>query len=194
MLKSNDYIQNMCDNISKVLDLEVTLVDKSLRRIAGTGSYFSKIGEIIDENSIYSEVLKTGKCSIMHEKELNDKCKICKRKTLCEEMADVCAPIKNGNKVIGVIGLVAFNNEQRESIISKKEELMNFIETIAKLLYVQMNEEETEVKTFEELEKNEIQKALKKYGTTTEGMKKAADALNIGIATLYRKVKKYDIK
>ncbi|HBF6253122.1 TPA: Fis family transcriptional regulator, partial [Clostridioides difficile] len=34
----------------------------------------------------------------------------------------------------------------------------------------------------------------KKYGSNTEGMKKVAEALNIGIATLYRKVKKFNIK
>ena len=42
--------------------------------------------------------------------------------------------------------------------------------------------------------KEEIEKAIKKYGSNTQEMKKVADALNIGIATLYRKVKKYNIK
>ena len=51
-----------------------------------------------------------------------------------------------------------------------------------------------EIKTVEQLEKEEIEKAIKKYGSNTQEMKKVADALNIGIATLYRKVKKYNIK
>ncbi|OPJ55230.1 GAF domain-containing protein [Alkalithermobacter paradoxus] len=189
----NDYIQNMCDNISKVLDVEVTLVDKNLKRIAGTGSYFSKIGESIDENSIYSEVLRTGESYIMHEKYSNEKCKKCNKKDYCEEVADICSPIKTEDEVIGVIGLVAFSEEQKENMLSKKDELMSFIENIGKLLSIQM-QEYSEVKTFENLEKEEIVKAIKKYGSTTEGMKKIADALNIGIATLYRKVKKYKIK
>ena len=40
----------------------------------------------------------------------------------------------------------------------------------------------------------EIEKAIKKYGSNTQEMKQVAEALNIGIATLYRKVKKYNIK
>ena len=43
-------------------------------------------------------------------------------------------------------------------------------------------------------EKEEIEKAIKKYGNNTQEMKQVAKALNIGIATLYRKVKKYNIK
>ena len=42
--------------------------------------------------------------------------------------------------------------------------------------------------------KEAILKAIKKYGSNTESMKKVADVLDIGIATLYRKVKKYNIK
>jgi len=51
-----------------------------------------------------------------------------------------------------------------------------------------------EIKTVEQLEKEEIEKAIKKYGSNTQEMKQVAEALNIGIATLYRKVKKYNIK
>ena len=51
-----------------------------------------------------------------------------------------------------------------------------------------------EIKTVEQLEKEEIEKAINKYGTNTQEMKQVAEALNIGIATLYRKVKKYNIK
>ena len=51
-----------------------------------------------------------------------------------------------------------------------------------------------EIKTVEQLEKEEIEKAINKYGSNTQEMKQVAKALDIGIATLYRKVKKYNIK
>jgi transcriptional regulator with PAS, ATPase and Fis domain len=43
------------------------------------------------------------------------------------------------------------------------------------------------------LEKNEIVKALKKYGNTTKGKILAANALSISRASLYRKLKQYNI-
>lgn len=42
--------------------------------------------------------------------------------------------------------------------------------------------------TLQELERKEIRRALAKFGTTTEGKKRAAKELGIGLATLYRKM------
>ena len=45
----------------------------------------------------------------------------------------------------------------------------------------------------EDLERYAIQRALKKYGNHYEGKQKAAHTLGIGVATLYRKMKKYGL-
>lgn len=47
--------------------------------------------------------------------------------------------------------------------------------------------------SLEVIEKKYIQKALELYGTHQEGKQRAADELGIGIATLYRKIKKYNL-
>ena len=60
-MKLNDitqYIQEICQNISKVLDVDVTVVSKDLYRIAGTGIFKDKIGDKILEEAVYSNVLK----------------------------------------------------------------------------------------------------------------------------------------
>lgn len=49
------------------------------------------------------------------------------------------------------------------------------------------------VKPLKELEKNEIEKALQLYGRNNIGIEKSASALGIGRATLYRKIKTYNI-
>ena len=45
------------------------------------------------------------------------------------------------------------------------------------------------IRTLKEIEQEEIEKAIEFYGNTTEGKAEAANALGIGIATLYRKLK-----
>ena len=55
-MKLNDitqYIQEICQNISKVLDVDVTVVSKDLYRIAGTGIFKDKIGDKISEEAVY---------------------------------------------------------------------------------------------------------------------------------------------
>lgn len=52
----------------------------------------------------------------------------------------------------------------------------------------------SELEGFEKIEKVYIEKSLEKYGDDTESKKYIADKMNIGLTTLYRKMKKYDIK
>lgn len=47
--------------------------------------------------------------------------------------------------------------------------------------------------SFDEIEKKEIKKMLERHGESTENKKKIAYFLGIGIATLYRKIKKYNL-
>ena len=42
------------------------------------------------------------------------------------ELAEVCCPIELDGKVIGIIGLVAFDEEQKRFLIEKKQSLLNF--------------------------------------------------------------------
>ena len=51
-----------------------------------------------------------------------------------------------------------------------------------------------ELEDFEKIEKEYIEKALIKYGEDTEGKKLIAKKMNIGLTTLYRKMKRFNIK
>lgn len=52
---------------------------------------------------------------------------------------------------------------------------------------------EKNISTLEELEKEMIKQRLEKYGTSKEGKDICAKELGIGIATLYRKIEKYNL-
>lgn len=189
-----NYIQSICENISNVLDVDVTLVTKNLVRIAGTGIFKEKIGEKISEETIYYRVLNDGK-SYLIDKEVEQKCSICSHKKDCKELADICTPVMLDKEILGILGIAAFDERQKLNLISKNKDLIEFISRMSDLISFKLDEMyKTEVRTMNDLEKDAIEKAINKYGSNTEGMKKVADALDIGIATLYRKVKKYNIK
>ncbi|MGI6078648.1 MAG: sigma-54 interaction domain-containing protein [Fastidiosipilaceae bacterium] len=58
----------------------------------------------------------------------------------------------------------------------------------------EVQDEDTVSFNLELLERRAIHRCLQQYGTTVEGKQKAAKELGIGIATLYRKMKRYGIK
>ena len=193
LMDITNYIQSVCQNISTVLDVDVTVVSRDLIRISGTGIFESKINEVISDNSVYSKVLSTGKPYIIN-RESEHSCKTCIHNKDCKELADICAPIRLGDNILGILGIAAFTEEQKNKILSKDQELSEFISSMSNLISYKLDElYKEEIKTVEQLEKEETEKAIKKYGSNTQEMKQVAKALNIGIATLYRKVKKYNI-
>lgn len=189
-----NYIQSICENICTVLDVDVTVVSKDLIRIAGTGIFKDKMHEKISDKSTFSKVLNSNKAYIIN-RDLEDNCKICVHKNDCKELVDICSPIILDNENLGVLGIAAFTEEQKKKILSKDQELCEFINSMSNLISYKLDElYKEQIKTVEQLEKEEIEKAIKKYGSNTQEMKQVAKALNIGIATLYRKVKKYNLK
>lgn len=52
-------IQNIAEAIVSVLNIDVTIVNKDLFRIAGTGVYIDKIGEKVDKYTAFKNHLQS---------------------------------------------------------------------------------------------------------------------------------------
>ena len=52
-----DDIQNIAEAMLSVLNIDVTIVDENLERIAGTGIYLDKIGEKVNGYSAFKKCL-----------------------------------------------------------------------------------------------------------------------------------------
>lgn len=71
-----------------------------------------------------------------------------------------------------------------DEILTKR----NFIQHVSQ--FKSLPERDVELVPIEQMEQILIKKALAKYGNTVEGKRRAAQALNISLATLYNKLKK----
>ena len=189
-----EYIQNICQNISDILEVDVTLVSKDMKRIAGTGIFKDRIGEQIPKESVYNKILQNGK-TYKIDRKYEYMCRKCCHNETCKELADICTPVMKNDEILGVLGIAVIDEVRKDIIFSKEREIIALIENMSSLISFKLDElYKRQIKTIEILEKEEIEKAIKEYGTSTESMKKIADALDIGIATLYRKIKKFNIK
>lgn len=108
-----NYIQSICENISNVLEVDVTLVTKDLTRIAGTGIFKNKIGEKISKETVYYKVLTEGKPYLIN-KEVDIGCNKCCHRKQCKELADICTPVKLGEEILGILGIAAFEENQKK--------------------------------------------------------------------------------
>lgn len=67
------------------------------------------------------------------------------------------------------------------------------MEELPERIRLETEEKEEENLNLEVMEKRMIEKAIARYGRGTEDKKKVAEVLGIGMATLYRKIKKYGL-
>jgi len=140
-----DSVAKYANVLSQILKVDVEIVDEDLYRIAGTGMFSGRINRNIEhEGYVYKEVIKTGKRKIIEEPGKHKICTICPKllkQGYCEETFEMSTPIKTGEKVIGVIGFVCFNREQREHILNNFDTFAEFLEQISDLIATKAKEE-----------------------------------------------------
>ena len=129
-----DEIQNIAEAMLSVLNIDVTIVDENLTRIAGTGIYLDKIGEKVSGYSAFKKCLEEQVLIYIDDSEKNDICKVCSNNGECKEHAEVCCPITLDGYAYGVVGLIAFNNEQSSIISNNSKDLINFLGKMADLI------------------------------------------------------------
>lgn len=119
--------------ISKVINADVEVMTKDLIRIAGTGILKEKVGLSMENDShSYKNAMKTGKLSIISNPRNDILCQDCPSRNTCKETLDVSTPIFFNSEIVGVIGLICFTEEQRESFLMKKESYISFLEQISR--------------------------------------------------------------
>lgn len=123
------------DILSQVLGVDVEIVDSTLVRIAGTGKYKDGINKSLEnEGHVYERVLRTREKYTITEPGRHDICLECPNCETCIEKFEMCVPINLNNQVIGVIGLICFNNYQKEKILSNIDTYSVFLEQMADLI------------------------------------------------------------
>src|SRR3712207_3398491 len=104
----------------------------------------------------------------------------------CEEKFEMCTPIKLGDDVIGVIGLICLNNEQREHLMKDFHAYMEFLKQISEFISITAYERKEKLReqvllkslnlVIDKMDRGVI--ILNKKGKITHINKKAMEILN----------------
>lgn len=133
-------VQKLSDAIESVLGIHVTIVDENLVRIAATGYYEQFLGRQVRHHSVFEKSLLGRKAIIVKNPKFNEACLDCPGKDDCIELGQICCPIVAEDKVVGVIGLIAFEENQKERIFRDADNIMKFLENVADLISTKLIE------------------------------------------------------
>lgn len=165
-----ETVQQVAEAITVAVGIETEIVDEELTIIAGTSHFKERRGQKeesgrVEGNYLYARVLREGKTMVVQEATKDFSYDESTLTGTTEELAEICTPIKVGNKTIGIIGLIALKKRQQDYLIKNQSNMVMFIERMADLLGAKASE----FKVFQKIEnqKNEIITILE---TIHEGM------------------------
>ncbi|WP_027365162.1 sigma-54-dependent Fis family transcriptional regulator [Desulfotruncus alcoholivorax] len=142
LMQAKETEQRISAAIAAVLKVEVEIIDANLVRVAGTGKVSSGVGNRLLRGLVNKHVLKTGEPVFINEPGFHSICLSCPLSGTCFYRAYLVYPIKADNKTIGTISLVAFDDEQKKTITSNTETLLDFVGRMAELIASKVVERE----------------------------------------------------
>ncbi len=157
--------QEVAEAIESILKVDVTIIDNNMYRVAATGRYKGSIGSRLPNSCSFEVVADTKMPQIIEKPNISRECIGCSQKGNCAEMATLGYPILNNGDLEGVIGLIAFDEGQKEKIQDQKENLLVFLSKLSDLMCGNINYNHT----------------IKKISIQNEETKMIIDGLDKGI-------------
>jgi len=136
---SEDLIR-FAQTIKSILGSEVLIVDEHFVRLVSTET--SKQYAKIDRHSVFAHALIENTSFVIDRPREDERCLSCSDRESCTEYALACAPIAIGDRVVGVIGLIAFTESERDALLMKSDVLLDFLHHIAQLIAIKLEEKE----------------------------------------------------
>lgn len=134
--------------ISRVLQVDVEIVDDTLFRVAGTGRFAERTGAPMDAASVvYRKVIEQGRPLSIENPGFAEICRECPCWGNCEESFEMSTPVILDGKVVGVIGFVCFNEEQKRHILDNYEVFFDFLAQMGDMLAAKVRESRELVKS-----------------------------------------------
>lgn len=121
--------------IASVIDVDVEIVDNHLIRVAGTGVYQNQINQDMSmEGFVYRNILETGNHYIIEDPGDHFLCRHCHNKENCVEKMQVSMPIKMKEEIIGVMGLICSEEQQKIKFKENMDSYIAFLHQIVDLI------------------------------------------------------------
>jgi PAS domain S-box-containing protein len=130
----------VAEAIAISIGVEVEIVDDELTIVGGTAIYGAMIGKKeeagrVNGDHLYATVLRSGTTEFIEDARRHEGYGTSVAgESNHGELAEICTPIKYGQRTIGIIGLVALTEKQKKILIDKDRNMVPFVEKMADLL------------------------------------------------------------
>ncbi len=145
LLEIQSTVQDVADAISAALGIEVEIVNDKLTVVAGSSHYRYRVGQKLEfgevrGNFLYARTLRSKKPSVITDPAGDPSYDPSSLSGTTKELGEICSPILFEGQAVGVIGLSALDEPQREQLLDKRDAVLNFLKHMGRLLTAKLSE------------------------------------------------------
>lgn len=148
LIKIQDTVVKYARILTQILQVDIGIADENLRYVAITGHKAQMLNQDISNQAyIFRRVLETGQPQVIEMPKHHSICQECPFRSTCNETFEMSMPIKLNQRVIGVVGLMCFTDEQKQHILDNYDPFYYFLEQITELIALKAMEAEEYAKS-----------------------------------------------
>lgn len=138
LMEIKEFIQRIAQGITFAIGIDTQVIDKNLQRVAGT-----VYKPIPQSGGVVKQVIETGEyvISTMVDRS-SPACLKCNQRQSCREMGYIHCPIVYNNEIVGVMGLICYEQEHIGKVKDERRGLLNFMQSMCELIELKLKEED----------------------------------------------------
>lgn len=142
MQRIHEVVQEVAEAIAAALNMEVEIFDNDLVVVGATGRIRGKIGLKQETSHVARYVLETGNSCVIEHPGKHFLCEVCNIKENCFSTSALVCPISLSGRTLGTISLLSFSPGQRELLLSRQGQYLDYISRMGELIagQLQLNE------------------------------------------------------
>lgn len=133
-------LQHIIEAMHAVTNIDITIVDENLQRLVATKSLKKDVGRKAPLNSVFHQCLATGNEYFIENPTADLTCINCVNRENCKELTEMCIPIRSNGKIIGVLGMCAFDEMARQNLTNNRKSYSNFEGQLSSIISTMLNE------------------------------------------------------
>lgn len=138
LMEIKEFIQRIAQGITFAIGIDTQVIDNRLQRVAGT-----VYKPVPKSGGVVKQVIETGEYAISTSVDRNSSaCLTCNQRQNCKETGYIHCPIVYNDEVVGVMGLICYEQEHIEKVKDERRGLLNFIQSMCELIELKLKEED----------------------------------------------------
>ncbi|MEW5922251.1 MAG: sigma 54-interacting transcriptional regulator [Bacillota bacterium] len=126
------FIQDFVDAFTAVIGLNM-IVCKNDKILAASGNLRPAVGQTILNRDILWQSMQSGLNIIVRNPGKDRPCWNCEKNDSCKYFGEIVVPVKWGNNSLGALGLVAWDQRQKDYLFENETQFLSLVAKLAKL-------------------------------------------------------------